>query len=75
MAGNQTKLLRFIQIAWKNSKISLILTWKNNNLEIQLLPTIGGSNSTACSAPPPSWITNHAPEQQDTSSRHSISSP
>ena len=48
---------------------------KNNNLEIQLLPTIGGSNSTVCSAPPPSWITNHAPEQQDTSSRHSTSSP
>ena len=25
-----------------------------------------------CSAPHPSWITNHAPEQQVTSSRHSI---
>ena len=42
------------------------------HLENQLLPTIGGNNSTVCSAPPPSWITNHAPEQQVTSSRHSI---
>ena len=41
-------------------------------MENQLLPTIGGSNSIIFSIPPLSWITNHAPEQQVTSSWHSI---
>ena len=45
---------------------------RKTHLENQLLPTIGDSNSTVCSAPPLSWITNHAPKQQVTSSRHSI---
>ena len=54
------------------SNNSIISTYLNlgeqKHLENQLFPTIGGSNSTVFSAPPSSWITNHAPEQQVTSS-------
>ena len=60
------------EIYMRNYIRSTCLNPGETHLENQLLPTIGGNNSTVCSAPPLSWITNHAPKQQVTSSRHSI---
>ena len=49
------------EIYEKQNQIYLLES-RGNTLGESTPPTIGGSNSTVCSAPPPSWITNHALE-------------